>query len=320
MTIIVQRVAAVVHAVLGIFCLATISTNGKTIGRSLECGLYSIHTYSAKDGVYESNRLQLFMPFSTINSLFLIALFEMITAAFCMTYSFNKNLVKLSSSFSIWIWAALAWLASFSIWILIAAFSDWGIPGNNILYFGFPGVAAAAVAIIWYSANLSEQAEEGIRYIEYSITASLLLVAFCTPVIRGLTTLDACCIYLCMATLNIIAAVPLLESYVQFDNMMNKHKWNYLASWILFVAAWFRFLMNVFTPFTIKHAPAVAWASICILFGFYSLFGLLHLVACLPGSDRKAYLTRLDVASLVVKTVLSGLALGTSLFAGGVVC
>jgi len=218
---------------------------------------------------------------------------------------------------------ALGLMDVYCLLAFIPALSQ-GIPPNNLLFFGIPSLSLAMYAILWYekSVQKTDLHHEGIRYVEYSITASLLMVAFCTPVIRGFSTVDACIIYASVVFLNLVAAIGPLFSVggATFSFRKSVYLWPYLASWVLFFVSWLRFSLSVLTPFTEKYAPPVAKAAIAILFSGYFSFGLMHFVYKWWDWNSGTYVMCLDVLSLLVKTILSCLALSTSLFANGRPC
>jgi hypothetical protein len=289
----------IVHMILSLVCLYFIVSKSNS-----DCGLTSIETYYLKFNHIYSYEKRCWTPLCRISPILFITLFECITAAYCMAYC--------------------GWFTASRVFLLILiACCGWlpfapNIPINNVIYFAFPSLFLSLFSVWWFEKHTAELAAEGMRYIEYGITASLLIVSFCTPIVPLFTTLDACIIYLSVALLNYGMGLVIFRQPFSFSR--GSQVYVFMSSWTLFAVSWMRFWDSVSTPFVTKYAPPVAWASIAILFGGYFLFGLMHLAAYFLLWPTEKYVKCLDVLSLVVKMILSILALSTNLFAFGRTC
>jgi hypothetical protein len=307
--------ATVVHLLLSVLCFLTLIDMSPINTSKAGCGLHAVQTYYIKAATHEYHVTNKHYPLSNINPLFFITLFEVITAAFCMAYS------RVAFSFLRSNRVAGVWLVAFFVFVVIVLFrpySVYHIPNNNIYFFAIPSLVAALFMIRWFNHNHNDYSKEGVRYIEYGITAPLLAVAIVTALIPDITTNVLCLIYVAICVLNLAAAASMYSEI--FSLLTYNQSLSFCASWVLFFASCIPLYFSLTSHFTIKYAPMVAWVAVAILGIGYLSFGVIHLIWKLMDYSQKNYIMILDVLSMLVKTSLTLIALTSTLFANGRSC
>ena len=178
----------------------------------------------------------------------------------------------------------------------------WGV-------FAFMALSALALLLIaspgifgWYKKNLAEQRNYG-RWIEYSITSSLMIVLI--TMICGITDLAA-----------MIAIFGVNACMVLFGLLMEKYEQPGKPNWLSFyfgcfagIIPWIGVLIYVWTPgFGDAEAPAFVYGIIFSLFVFFNCFALNMVLQYKKVGRWKDYLFGEKVyiiLSLTAKALLS---------------